>query len=247
MEVTGDFNLKEWLEDVWHDVRSGRNPIHQRRGGSLGPGVCYSHEIIGYLLKILDPVNDAKEIAQLKTDDQTLAAMPRAITPILIPLFPFNDFGELLNPNAHVAFDLDGTGVAGQWAWITPRAAWLVYDPECSGRITSGLQMFGNVTFWIFWRDGYEALRSLDDNGDGILSGEELRGLALWRDENGNGISEPGEVTPIEAFGITSLSCVGEELASDMFWQPAGVVFNDGTTRPSFDWIVPFCSAKPKK
>jgi len=99
--------------------------------------------------------------------------------------------------------------------------------------------MFGNVTFWIFWRDGYEALRALDDNGDGVLSGAELHGLALWSDVNGNGVSEPGEVIPLEALGITSLSCTSQRHASGIEWNPTGVGFKDGTTRPSYDWIVP--------
>jgi hypothetical protein len=44
--------------------------------------------------------------------------------------------------------------------------------------ITSALQLFGNVTFWMFWRDGYAAMSALDDNGDGVLSGDNCRG---WR------------------------------------------------------------------
>lgn len=71
--------------------------------------------------------------------------------------------------------------------------------------------MFGSVTFWIFWRDGYEALRSLDDDQDGILSGAELRGMALWQDRNGNGVSdEQGEVRSVAEWGITAISCAGE-------------------------------------
>ena len=64
-EVTGDFNFKEWAADVWNDVKSGNNPIHSRSRSSLGPGICFSEETIGYLLSLLDPIKDAKEIAQL--------------------------------------------------------------------------------------------------------------------------------------------------------------------------------------
>ncbi|HLH52517.1 MAG TPA: tetratricopeptide repeat protein [Verrucomicrobiae bacterium] len=239
MEVSGDFNIKQWVEDVWDDVRSERNPMHTQRRVGLGPGVCYSEEVIGYLLKLLDPVKDASEIAQLKKDQQTLATMPRAITPILIPLQSSSDFADLVNTNAQVAFDLDGSGLARKWGWLTPKAAWLVYDPKHTGEVTSGLQMFGSVTFWVFWRDGYEALRALDDNGDGVLTGAELHGLALWSDANGNGVSEPGEVIPVESLGITSLSCTSQRHDCGIEWNPAGVGFQDGTTRPSYDWIVP--------
>jgi hypothetical protein len=239
MEVTGDFNFKQWAADVWDDVRSGRNPIHAQHRAGLWAGVCYSEEVIGYLLKLLDPVKDATEVAQLKKDQQTLVTMPRAITPILIPLQPTSSLVDLVNSNAQVAFDLDGSGSATKWGWITPKAAWLVYDPKGRGEVASGLQMFGNVTFWIFWHDGYEALRALDDNGDGVLDGAELRGLALWNDANGKGVSDPGEVVPVADLGITALSCTRQRHSSGIPWNPVGVTFKDGTTRPSYDWIAP--------
>jgi hypothetical protein len=67
--------------------------------------------------------------------------------------------------------------------------------------------MFGNVTFWLFWETGYDALTSLDDNGDGVLTGDDLKGLAIWHDANGNGICDPGEVKPLSEYGIVALSC----------------------------------------
>src|SRR5205085_4329163 len=112
----------------------------------------------------------------------------RWATPILVPVTKAVALHELVDANAAVTFDLDGSGLPRQCGWLTPKAAWLVFDADGQGRITSALQMFGNVTFWIFWRDGYDALRSLDDNHDGVLSGVELRGLALWHDRNSNGI-----------------------------------------------------------
>jgi len=34
---------------------------------------------------------------------------------------------------------------------------------------------------------------ALDDNHDGWLTGNELHGLALWYDRNGNGKCDPGK------------------------------------------------------
>jgi hypothetical protein len=189
-------------------------------------------------------VKDADEIAQLKKNSKTLQSMGRAITPIIVPLQPEARLTELVDTNAAVTFDLDGSGLPRKWGWITPKAAWLVYDSDGTGRITSGLQMFGSVTFWIFWRDGYEALSSLDDDGNGVLSGAELRGLALWQDRNRDGVSDPGEVCPLEASGITAISCTAEGNSSGMAWNPRGVTFHDGTSRPTYDWIAP-CPAAP--
>jgi hypothetical protein len=176
-----------------------RNGMGSRPTKSIS-ALCFSEEIIKYLLTLLDPVKDAKEIAQLKKDQAELAAMGRWITPIIVSLNN-SALEELINPGASVRFDLDGSGLDRRWSWITPKAAWLVYDHDGSGEVTSGLQMFGSVTFWIFWRDGYDALSSLDDNGDGELRDLELRCLALWRDANSNGISDRHEVRSAADYG----------------------------------------------
>jgi hypothetical protein len=160
------------------------------------------------------------------------------VTPIFIPLAPAAAFDKLVDDNARVGFDLDGSGFEQKWAWLTPKAGWLVYDPQRTGRIDSALQMFGNVTFWIFWPDGYQALAALDDNGDGVLSGAELNGLAIWNDLNSNGVSDPGEVIPVEALGIRSISCASQTDAGGMRWNPKGVTFTNGLSRPTYDWIV---------
>ena len=238
LEVDQSLPLRERLSWSWDQLRARRNPLSKPPHG-FGPGVCFSEEIIGYFLPLLDPVKDAREIAQLRTDKATLLGMGRAITPILVPLISNTPFAELVNPAATVPFDLDGSGLLKRWGWITPQAAWLVYDADASGQITSGLQLFGNATFWIFWRDGYAALAALDDNGDGRLTGAELQHLALWRDANGNGVSDPGEVRPLADYGITELECAGQTDPAGMVFHPTGVRFQDGTTRPTYDWPAP--------
>ncbi len=205
----------------------------------LGPGICFSEETIGYLLKILDPVRDAKEIADLKQRQTALSRMGRMITPVTVPLTAETDLASLIDPAATVPFDLDGSGLPRRWGWINDRAAWLVWDPRHAGKIASGLQLFGAVTFWIFWRDGYEPLAALDDDGNGVLEGHELDGLALWHDLNRNGISEPGEVRPVAEWGIVRLQCHPQHDASGMPFHPEGVTFSGGTNRPTYDWSAP--------
>jgi hypothetical protein len=167
--------------------------------------------------------------------------MRRWITPIVIPLGERVRATELVNHHARVRFDADGTGFKKPWTWITPDAGWLVHAPEKSRPITSGLQMFGSVTFWLFWENGYHALRSLDDNGDGALEGKELEGLALWRDANSNGLSEQDEVKPLGEWGIVALSWRHEKSATNPAYvatSPKGVTFEDGRTRPTYDVLL---------
>ena len=191
------------------------------------------------LIELLDPVADAKEIASLEEKQEALLPKGRMITPIAIPLQGDAEIVPV-DPDARVAFDADGSGVLRTWTWIRHDAGWLVHDPHGAGRITSALQWFGNVTFWLFWTNGYEALAALDDDADGELRGAELRQLAIWRDANQNGTSDAGEVRPLSAYRIAALSCAwvegdGRTLAA---YSPRGVVFDDGTTRATYDVML---------
>ena len=98
------------------------------------------------------------------------------------------------------------------------KAPLLVYDPDHNGKINDGTQLFGNWTFGgkrtaslgagvgpSLWRDGFEALASLDADGDGKIDNAELKPLALWFDDNQNGIAEPGEVIPVADLGVTAI------------------------------------------
>lgn len=207
-----------------------------KSGGGLGNFLYV--ETIGYLIPLLDPAKSADEIAEMNQRKEKLLALPRMVTPLIIPVGKENDVNSLVNRNARVRFDLDGTGRQLEWPWITNDAAWLVFDPQNSGKITSAIQMFGSRSFLLFCRDGYQALALLDDNGDGVITGPELAALALWRDANADGLSDPGEVRPVADYGITSLSTHGQPHDSGIPYCPAGVSFKDGTTRPTYDLIL---------
>ena len=239
-EIKGEVNFESWRENKLEDPKPlpGQDDFPEVRG-SIGPGVGYSSEIIKYMKRLLDPAKDKAELEKLTGIERDLRFAARSFTPILLPLVGNLALGELVNPKAKVMFDLDGSGIQKKWGWITTNAAWLVYDKEQAGRITSGLQMMGNVTFWVFWENGYQPLAALDDNGDGMVSGAELKGFALWQDLNRNGISESGEVLPVQAFGIQSISSRYEIHPSGIPWSPQGITLTNGNVLPSYDWIVP--------
>ena len=171
-----------------------------------GPQDSITLETVSYLIPLLDPQKDKAEIAVLHDRVRRIGQLPRFITPIVIPLREHAGIPDLVDRNARVQFDADGSGIRKEWSWITPDAGWLVHAPEKSRPITSALQVFG-VTFCLFWENGYQALDALDDNRDGPLSGVELEDLGIWQDANMNGISESGEVKPVAEWGIVSIAC----------------------------------------
>jgi hypothetical protein len=158
------------------------------------------------------------------------------ISPIIFPLHGPAPLEALLAPGRVVSFDLAGNGVPAKWPWVNSDAGFLVWDPENQQRIESGRQLFGSVTWWLFWRDGYAALAALDNDGNGWLEGDELAGIAIWRDVNGDGVCDPGEVISLRDAGIVRIAVRASGRTNGMPLAAQGIQLNDQTFRPTYDW-----------
>jgi hypothetical protein len=192
------------------------------------------NEAVEHLADLAHSRADRAGVARLRA--QLGSSRPSGpVTPIVVPLRA-SPFAQLIDPTASVAFDFAGTGYTRAEGWLTPDAAWLVWDPNQRGEVRSGFDLIGQRTWAVFWSDGFEAMRSLDDNGDGELTDAELGGLALWRDANVNGVSEPGEVRSVSEHGVVGLAVRGERERADLLTAPGGVHFADGTRLPLYDW-----------
>ena len=169
---------------------------------------------------------------------------PQLMTPIIFTLENHNSVSELLNSSLNVNFDLDGDGKIELWPWLKNTTGLLVWDPLATGRITSGRQLFGSVTWWVFFQNGYQALDTLDDNRDGQLSGDELVGISTWFDKNSNGISEPGEIIELKALDIKSIGTKPTGETNNMPMHSSGITLFNGKKLPSYDWITSPTSLK---
>ena len=158
------------------------------------------------------------------------------MTPLIFSMETALPLEDLLDPSRRVRFDLAGAGRPADWPWVRPETSLLVWDSAGTGRITSGRQLFGSVTWWIFWGHGYEPLALLDDDGDGWVAGRELAGLAVWRDRDGNGRSDPGEVIPAAQAGIARLAARPDGRYGAIPWNPRGLATTDGRILPTYDW-----------
>ncbi len=162
---------------------------------------------------------------------------PTAITPIIINPGA-KSLADTVAPGVSVTFDLDGSGTNRRWPWLTPDTGLLVWDPDRTGRITSGRQLFGSVSWWIMFDTGYQALDALDDNRDGLLSGDELRGVRVWFDRNSDGKSESAEVVDLAALNITALSTHACGLDHGSPVAMNGATLANGATLPTWDWVT---------
>ena len=181
---------------------------------------------------------EKQELEDIKKTLELQKNFRYVFTPIIIPLTKETSYATLTSPKSRVRFDFLADHSHTLWSWVTPKAGVLVWDPKRSGRITRGWQLFGSTTWFVFWRNGYEPLATLDDNGDGWLSGAEMKGLAIWQDRNSNGVSEPGEVTPIENTSIQRIAVRGYRGMNGVWRKSEGVQFKDGRYAPTYDWVA---------
>ena len=108
-------------------------------------------------------------------------------------------------------FDLDNNGFAERTAWVDASDGLLVLDRNNDGQITSGQELFGDQTLLANGRradSGFEALREFDSNRDGRIDAKDevYSKLKIWRDLNGDGISQAEELKALGDYNIASIS-----------------------------------------
>lgn len=111
---------------------------------------------------------------------------------------------ELTHYAAGAQFDITGSGQKVRTAFVTGGDAFLAIDRNGDGKITSGKELFGDQNGA---PNGYEELRKLDSNNDGVINrlDKDFGKLVLFRD-NGNGISEAGELIGLSEAGISEIN-----------------------------------------
>ncbi len=85
----------------------------------------------------------------------------------------------------------------------------LAWDVDGDGKITSGKELFGHVDLdgSNKFSNGYQKLaKYFDKDGNGRVEGRELKGLKIWEDRDGDGVTDKGELVSLSSRGINQLS-----------------------------------------
>ncbi len=91
--------------------------------------------------------------------------------------------------------------------WVAPNTdAFLVDFRQGVPQTINGSHLFGTVDSLgdESYENGFQKLATLDADGNGVVSGEELTGLALWKD-NGDARLASAEIVTLEEIGIVSI------------------------------------------
>jgi hypothetical protein len=134
-----------------------------------------------------------------------------------------------------VEFDMDGDGFMDLVEWVGPQDGLLV---QYTGGEINGNNLFGSCDSR--FDHGYEKLSLLDSNNDGVITGEELNTLSVWRDENGNAKADDGEIVSVKELGITSIGAKGDFNLVSSFVQ-------NGQTKKVWDWFPVLWRVKRQK
>ncbi|MBN2590202.1 MAG: hypothetical protein JXA96_10095 [Sedimentisphaerales bacterium] len=236
LEQAKQYYYKAFSLSIIEDSGQSMRPISGLKG-------FVSYEAGNSYVRLADAeTKDKQEQNNLKEVKAGLAKLENVpegiITPIIFSLKQNQKLNQLLAPNQNVQFDLDGNGLKETWSWIKPETGILVWDPENTGQITSGRQLFGSVSWWMFYEDGYKALNALDDNRDGTLTDSELNGIRVWFDRNSNGTSEKDEVVDLAKLEITAIGTIATGKVSGMPMCETGIKFSDSTIITTYDWTT---------
>ncbi|MFL9904064.1 calcium-binding protein [Paraburkholderia fungorum] len=119
---------------------------------------------------------------------------------------------QTTNPDTSTAyFDFDNSGSRTHTGWISAGDGFLVLDRNHNGTIDSGAELFSNFTplaNGALAANGFDALRDFDANKDGIIDRNDAiwSSLRIWRDANGDGTSQSGELLGLDELGIISIN-----------------------------------------
>lgn len=128
-------------------------------------------------------------------------------TPLVLS---FDDRPVTFTAEAMGSFDLTRDGVCHASDWPTGKTPWLALDRNGDGVINDGGELFGSATKLAgggFAQNGFEALRELDDNHDGIFDARDaaFAKVVVWTDRDLDRQSTPRELRSLTESGVTAI------------------------------------------
>ena len=130
---------------------------------------------------------------------------------------------EAIASNGHkgALFDHDKDGIRTATGWVGKDDGFLVYDRNGDGVVNNGSELFGDNTLLKNGEraaNGYQALKELDDNGDGKVDAADnaFAHLRVWRDLNQDGISQEGELLTLNEAKVKALNLANQSSNRDL-------------------------------
>ena len=174
----------------------------------------------GFVDSVKDLFNRIFRPGKTEEDDDKDDDDGKSVGPVVLDID--QDGIELVSvADSKAYFDLDGDGIDEKLGWISGGDALLVFDSNRSGSVDDVIEFA-----FVSWKEGaktdLEGLSHFDTDGDGHLSSADADGsfswdqFMIWKDANGNGVSERGELVTLTEAGIVSIGLELKGNASEM-------------------------------
>jgi hypothetical protein len=176
---------------------------------------------------------DATLNASGLSTDQKMIVSNSSITPVMLDL---NGNGiQTLALEQGTQFDLAAQGEAQRVGWVAPSDGLLVRDLNQDGIIQDGRELFGSSTVLANGQtaqDGYQALKALDSNRDGVLDSrdEGFASLQVWVDGDSDAFTDAGELKSLADLSIAALNLQAQAGSAVDQGNLLGLVSNYQTT-----------------
>ena len=173
-----------------------------------------------YMLEdILNRYNEEAKNARVKVD------------PVVIDLNGNNIVMKSIDEGSN--FDLNNDGFAEKTEWIEKGDGFLVRDLNNNGKIDNGSELIGDnqlLSNGELSKNGLEVLWDMDENKDGYLDSNDsaFSELKIWRDLNGNGKTDKGELVSLSDLNIKRIK-LNKDINNDI--EIGSIEMNDGSER----------------
>jgi len=169
------------------------------------PGSSVQYKLVGQEINDNQAVIASKDLVAFRT---LQAVQPAPVDPLILDLD--GNGVQTVGVDDGVSFDFLGNGEAIQMAWTDGKDGFLVLDRNGDGVITTGAEMFGDYTPMsdgTIAKDGFEALRDLDTNADGLFDAQDklFDMVQVWVDANHDGITDAGELKGLKELGVKAI------------------------------------------
>ena len=130
-------------------------------------------------------------------------------------------------------FDLNNDGFAEKTEWIEKEDGFLVRDLNKNGKIDNGSELIGDnqlLSNGELSKNGLEVLLDMDKNKDGYLDSKDaaFSELKVWRDLNGNGKTDSGELSSLSDLNINRIK-LSEDITNNI--EVGSIEMRDGTEK----------------
>ena len=214
--VLGTISIGGLLDYFWEDLKYGAMTLKDFISELIKEGFTSAGGKVLDEKKCRINLNDMLQQCLIPTPKEQICKIKDLFgtaeevrSPLVVDLD--GDGVETVTAEGGVYFDHDANGFKENSGWVGQDDGILVRDINGNGIIDNGTELFGNNSVLSSGEkavNGFEALKDLDDNNDGIFDHNDKawNEVKIWKDANGNGIVDEGELLTLEQAGIAGIN-----------------------------------------